>query len=478
MKVAVIGSGFGGLGMAIELARAGFHDFTIFEKADRLGGTWRDNTYPGAACDVPSHLYSFSFDPGTRWSRSFATQPEILAYLEGVAARHGVLAKIRFSTEIAAAELDEARATWRLTTTAGEVHEARVVIFACGQLNRPAQPDLPNRFAGPQLHSARWRSDVALDGKRVAVIGTGASAVQLVPPVAERAAKLTVFQRSPPWIVPKNDVVYSPGRRALGRVPGVGAAHRLLIYLAFEARFAAFRGRDGFFARLAERAARGHLHAQVRDPALRAALTPDYPVGCKRILISDDYYPAMTRPHVRLVTASVSALDETAIVAADGERHEVDVVIWATGFRSTEILAPIAVRGRGGRALADAWRDGPEAYLGITVSGFPNLFILYGPNTNLAHNSIVYMLESQFAYVISCLRALRDRGLATLEVRAERQRAHNAELATRLAQTVWNAGCTSWYRTPSGRIVNNWPGWTFAYRWLTQRMDPRDYELS
>jgi cation diffusion facilitator CzcD-associated flavoprotein CzcO len=476
LPVAIVGSGFGGLGMAIALRRAGFEEVTVFEKADRLGGTWRDNTYPGAACDIPSHLYSFSFDPGAGWSRAYAPQPEILAYLEGVAARHGVTPRIRFQAEIARAELDEGRGRWRLTTAGGETHEARVVIFAVGQLGRPSLPALPNRFAGPQLHSARWDARVALDGRRVAVIGTGASAIQIVPELATRAAELLVFQRSAPWIVPRGDVAYSArARAAYDRVPGLRGGHRLLQYLGNELRFAAIRTQGGFFSRMAEKIARRHLESQIPDPALRARLTPDHPIGCKRILVSDDYYPALARPNVRLVTDAITGLDEGGVVTTAG-RHEVDAVVWATGFHSTELLAPIEIAGRAGRSLAGAWRDGAEAYLGITVAGFPNLFILYGPNTNLAHNSIIYMLESQIRYVVSCLEAVRARGLDLLEVRAERQRAHNEELQARLAGSVWT-GCSNWYRHASGRVVSNWPGWTFEYRRLTRRMDPRDFDL-
>jgi cation diffusion facilitator CzcD-associated flavoprotein CzcO len=286
-----------------------------------------------------------------------------------------------------------------------------------------------------------------------------------------------VFQRSPPWIVPRRDHAYGPLLRAAHeRLPLVRAGHRLLLYLALEARFAALRERDGWFARAAERTARRHLEAQVADPALRAALTPDHPIGCKRILLSDDYYPALARPDVRLVAAPVTALDADGVVAA-GEHHPLDVLVWATGFETRDLLAPIAIHGRGGRRLADAWRDGPEAFLGVTVSGFPNLFLLYGPNTNLGHSSIVYMLESQIRYAISCLRLLRDGGLASLDVREDRQRAHNLELEARLARTAWTGGCTSWYRTPSGRVVNNWPSWTFDYRRRTRRVDPADYHL-
>ncbi|MFC9973424.1 flavin-containing monooxygenase [Spirillospora sp. NPDC127200] len=475
-SVVIIGSGFGGIGMAIRLKQAGIQDVVVLEKAGGLGGTWRDNTYPGAACDVPSHLYSFSFEPKTDWSRRFPPQPEILEYLWHCARKYEVLPHVRFGTEVTEARFDEDAALWRVSTTDGEL-SARVLVSACGQLNRPAPPALEGRgsFAGPSFHSARWDHGVELAGRRVAVIGTGASAVQIVPELARVAGRLTVFQRSAPYVIQKADRPYREWEKAvLASVPGAHGLSRAKIYALYESRALAFVKYPKLMKVMAQQF-RKNMHAQVPDPGLRAKLEPDYPMGCKRILISNDYYPALTRPNVELVTERIARITPGGVVTGDGVEHPADVLVHATGFQASGFLAPMKVTGRGGRELNESWRDGAEAHLGITVSGFPNLFLLYGPYTNLGHNSIIYMLESQFRYVMGCVEAIRRNGFDWIDVRPDVQDAFGREMQDRLRGTVWEAGCDSWYMTSGGKVVNNWPGFTFAYRKATRRPDPRDF---
>ncbi|WP_018657781.1 flavin-containing monooxygenase [Actinomadura flavalba] len=474
--VVIIGAGFGGIGMAVTLKRAGIDDVLVLEKASGLGGTWRDNTYPGAACDVPSHLYSFSFAPEHGWSRRFSEQPEILRYLERVAREHGVLPHIRFGTEVRGARYDADAALWHVDTDAGQV-DARVLISACGQLNRPALPAIEGRdtFTGPSFHSARWDHGADLAGKRVAVLGTGASAVQIVPEIARTAAHVDLYQRSAPYVIAKPDRRYPGWTRALLRaVPPVQALSRARDYAQYESRALAFIQYPKLM-KVMERRFHRTLAGQVADPGLRAVLTPGYPMGCKRILISNDYYPALTRPDVDVVTAPIERIVPDGVVTRDGIRRPADVLIHATGFAASGFLAPMRITGRDGRELREVWRDGAEAHLGITVHGFPNLFLLYGPYTNLGHNSIIYMLESQFRYVLGALTAMRRHGLEWIEVRADAQRAFGRRMQDRLRTTIFAAGCESWYQTSDGKVVNNWPGFTFAYRRATRRPDPRHF---
>ncbi|GAA3923258.1 NAD(P)/FAD-dependent oxidoreductase [Actinomadura viridis] len=474
--VVIIGSGFGGIGMAIRLRQAGIRDVVILEKAADLGGTWRDNTYPGAACDVPSHLYSFSFEPKTDWTRRFSPQREILDYLRACARKYEVLPLIRFGAEVTEARFDEDAGLWRLATTGGEL-AARVVVSACGQLNRPVPPSIPGRgtFTGTSFHTARWDHGAELDGRRVAVIGTGASAIQIVPEIAGRASRLTVFQRSAPYVIDKPDREYRPWEKALlGTVPGLHALSRARIYALYESRALGFIKYPRLMDLMARRF-RDHLGEQVADPALRETLVPGYPMGCKRILISGDYYAALGRPGVELVTDPIERVTPAGLRTRDGREHRADVIVYATGFAASDFLAPMKVAGRGGRDLNEEWRDGARAHLGITVSGFPNLFLLYGPYTNLGHNSIIYMLESQIRYVLGCVRAMRAHGLEWIDVRPDVQDAFTREMRTRMRSTVWESGCASWYQNAEGTVVNNWPGFTFAYRRATRRPDPRHF---
>jgi cation diffusion facilitator CzcD-associated flavoprotein CzcO len=459
--------------MGIQLRKAGFSSFTIFEKSNDVGGTWLDNSYPGAACDVPSHLYSFSFERKPDWSRVFAPQAEIQAYFRRCAAKYGLLPHIRFGTEVEGASFDERAGVWRLRTAAGESIEADVVVSGLGQLNRPHVPDLPGlaSFEGTTFHSARWDHAHDLAGEDVAVIGNAASAIQFIPRIAPKAARLYVFQRTPNWTIARRDRAYSEReKRMFASVPGLERLYRWFIYLMLELRFFAFH-EGSWLGRRMERSAREWLRSQVRDPALREALTPDYPVGCKRILISDDYYASLERPNVEVVTSPIERVTPRGIATRDGRERPVDTLVFATGFETTSFLAPLGIEGLGGRKLQEVWRDGAEAYLGIAAAGFPNLFMLYGPNTNLGHNSILFMIECQVSYVVRCLRELARRDLAWLDVRADVQERYNRELQERLRKTAWAAGCTSWYKTEAGKITNNWSGFTLDYWRRTLRPD-------
>ncbi len=476
--VAIIGAGFGGVGLAIRLKQAGI-DFILFEKGAGVGGVWRENTYPGAACDVPSHLYSFSFEPKPDWPRKYAEQPHILEYLEHCARKYDLLKHARFNTEIESARFDETSGLWTLRTKNGEEFQARALVTACGQLNRPATPSLKGleSFRGERFHSALWNHMVDFTGKRVAIVGTGASAIQFVPAVVAKAAKVTLFQRSPPWVMPKPDRVFRGFEKAAMRVvPGVTALYRFATYLRCEARLIGFR-KDTWMNAVGVRMAMRHLRRQIPDERLRRQVTPDYTFGCKRVLISNDYLVALSRSNVSVVTESISEVTADAIVAADGQIYPADILILGTGFQATDFLAPMRVIGRGGRDLNEAWRNGAEAYLGLTIPGFPNFFLLYGPNTNLAHNSVVYMIESQIRYILGCLQLLVRRPGAFLDLKPERLQRWEEEMQTRLDRSVWSAGCANWYKNANGRITNNWPGFTFEYRWRTRAPKFEDYEL-
>lgn len=479
-SIAIIGTGFAGLGMAIQLKTAGFGDITIFEKADDVGGCWRDNSYPGAACDVPSHLYSFSFEPKTDWSRRFAPQPEILQYLRDTAEKYDVRRHIRFRTEVSVATFDEAAGRWHIELFDGTTHDADVLIAGTGQLNRPAYPRIPGieTFAGAMFHSARWNHEYDLAGKKVAVIGTGASAIQFVPQIAPRVAELKLFQRDAAHVIPKPDYAYPwLARKAFANIPGLQRVSRWATYWQLEPRAAAFTRFPQLMVPIKARFRR-HLRNHVTDKALRDKLTPKDPIGCKRILISNDYYGALVRPNVEVVATGITEIRQDGLVTDDGAFHGVDAIILGTGFQATDLLAPMHITGRDGVVLRDAWRGGAQAYLGVSVAKFPNLFVLYGPNTNLGHSSIVFMLEAQIGYVMQAVRRLAAGDAAWLDVRAEVQDAFNAKLQQRIRATVWNQGCSSWYKTASGANPINWPGFTFEYRHRTRRLNESDYHFA
>ncbi|MFL5537555.1 MAG: flavin-containing monooxygenase, partial [Longimicrobiaceae bacterium] len=422
-RVAVIGSGFGGIGTAIRLMQEGIDDFVLLERAEAVGGTWRDNTYPGCECDVQSHLYSFSFAPNPDWTRSFSPQPEIQAYLERCAEDFGVLPHVRFGHEVLGAAWDAEASLWRIDTSRGPF-TAQVLVMASGALSDPLIPDLPglDDFHGRAFHSARWDHSFDLAGKRVAVVGTGASAIQLVPAIQPLVEKLYLFQRTPPWIIPRQQHVLGPRRHRLyRRFPALQRAVRGAIYLSREAFVVGFR-RPGVM-RLAEAVARRHLEKSIADPVLRAKLTPNWRIGCKRILLSNDYLPALAQPNVEVVTEGIAEVRARSVVSADGVEREVDAIVFGTGFVPTDPpLAPY-IRGRGGRSLAEAWAGSPKAHVGTTVAGFPNFFMLMGPNTGTGHTSVVYIIEAQIEHLLAALRHLDATGAAALEPREEAQEA-------------------------------------------------------
>ncbi len=480
LQAIIVGTGFSGLGSAIRLKQAGLGGFLVFEKSDSVGGTWRDNHYPGAACDIESHLYSFSFEPNPGWSRTFAPQKEILAYLNHCADKYGIRPLIRFNTSVVRATWDERSATWEVLASDGSRHRARALISACGGISRPSLPDVPGAesFTGKTFHSARWDHDASLAGKRVAVIGTGASAIQIVPSIAPIVGKLSVFQRTAPWIVPRNDRAIRPNAKsAYRKFPALQKLARGALYARHELFALGFLGNERVM-QLGEWQARVHREKQISDPVLRAKVTPKYRLGCKRVLISNDYYPALQLPTTELVTDSIESIVPDGIVTRDGQHRQFDAIVYATGFHVADFEAPFEVRGRGGRELKEVWRESPEAYLGTTISGFPNLFVVFGPNTGLGHNSMVYMIESQVAYVIDALKTMKTRALASVEIRREAQTSFNQEIQTRLAKTIWATGCKSWYISASGRNTTLWPGFTFEFRKRTRKFDLAPYEIS
>ncbi|MGH3900543.1 MAG: flavin-containing monooxygenase [Pseudonocardiaceae bacterium] len=475
--VIVIGAGFAGLGMAIRLRQQGMTDFVVLERADDVGGTWRDNSYPGCACDVPSHLYSFSFELNPSWSRSFSGQREIWDYLRHCTDSYGLRPHIRCQHEALGAMWDHAGRRWRIRTNRGELTCA-VLITATGAFSYPSIPDIPglDSFQGKVFHSARWDPDYDLRGRRVAVVGTGASAIQFIPQIQPEVTAMTVFQRTPPWITPRGDRDNRGFEQTLYRVvPGLQRLVRAGIYCGRELSVLGLAVNPRLL-KLFELIARAHLRRQIADPALRAKLTPDYTIGCKRILLSNDYLPALTRPNVDLVTSGIAQVGPNWVQAADGTRRDVDTVIFGTGFHVTDFPMAARIHGREGHTLADVWADGAQAHRGTTVAGFPNLFMLVGPNTGLGHTSLIYMIESQVRYTIEALRYLRRTGAAAVEVRPQAQVAYNEVVQRRMDGTVWTAGgCASWYLDPHGQNTALWPTFTWRFRRATRRFEPAEY---
>jgi cation diffusion facilitator CzcD-associated flavoprotein CzcO len=479
-RVVIVGAGFGGLAAAIELRGNGIEDVVVLERADGLGGTWRDNTYPGAACDVPSHLYSLSYAQRRDWSRLCSPQDEILHYLRSVAREHGVDRLVVPGTEVTACRWDDARCVWTVETARDGVrYEADAIVLATGQLHRPVLPPIPDRerFAGRAFHSARWDHGYDLRDRRVAVVGTGASAVQLVPEVARQAAAVTVFQRTGNWFLPRRNRPYPRAwRAAIRRVPGLQAWRRRFVYEYGETLTAMIRHPRTAGALGAARSA-AFMRWQLRGhPELRRAVWPDYAFGCKRVLFSSTFLPALARPNVTLVTDDISAMTAAGPRTADGTVHEVDCIIYATGFATTRFMFPMEVAGRDGASLRDTWRDGASAYLGMTVPGYPSMFIMYGPNTNTSGGSILVYLEAQAAYLRQALGAVRERGAAALDVRPEVAAAEDRAVQGRFAGTAWTR-CDSWYRNADGRVVANWPGYMREYVARTATLDPSDFRF-
>jgi cation diffusion facilitator CzcD-associated flavoprotein CzcO len=477
-RIAIVGTGFSGLGMAIRLKQDGEEDFVLLERASDIGGTWRDNTYPGCRCDVPSHLYSFSFAPNPNWSSTFSPQPEILAYLKDCAERFGVRPQIRFDTELESATWDDEDGLWKIETSNGAM-TADILIAAQGPLSDPSMPEVPglDSFEGKAFHSARWDHDHDLSGERVAVIGTGASAIQFVPEIQPKVAKLHVFQRTAPWVIPHRNRPMKRFERALYRLfPPAQLAMRAGIYWARESFVLQFRHHA--IGKLLERIPMMHMHKQIKDPELRRKLTPSYSMGCKRILPANEWYPALAQPNVEVVSGGLTEVRPRSVVAEDGTEVEVDTIIFGTGFHVTDVPIADRVRGRDGRTLTETWNGSMQAYKGTTVAGYPNLFFLVGPNTGLGHTSIVFVIESQIAYVLDALRTMRRRGAHTLEVRDEAQAAYNAELDRMTEGTVWvSGGCTSYYIDRNGHNSALWPTYTWPFRRQLREFDTAAYAL-
>ncbi|WP_410654282.1 flavin-containing monooxygenase [Amycolatopsis sp. lyj-112] len=476
--VVIVGTGFSGLGMAIQLRKEGREDFVILEKADDVGGTWRDNTYPGCACDIPSHMYSFSFEQNPGWSRAYSPQPEIWRYMREVADKYDLRRFTRFGQEMTGARWDADENRWHVTAKSGEEFVAPALVAGVGALHLPQIPKLPGieRFQGRAFHSARWEHDYDLTGKRVAVVGTGASAIQFVPQIAKDVAELTLFQRTPPWIMPKPDREMPVALRNTFRsVPLLQRAFRNVLYWMLEARAIGFNGHPAVM-KLGQRIAKRNIFKGVKDPELRRKLTPDYTMGCKRVLVSNDYYPALARDNVDVVTDGVTEVREHSVVDGAGVEHEVDAIIYGTGFHVTDAFDDLEIIGRDGRNLGKEWSsEGMRTYQGITVSGFPNLFFLLGPNTGLGHNSVVFMIEAQISYVAQALRFARGKAI---DPRPEAQERFNTEIQRKLAKGIWTqGGCKSWYLDAKGVNRTIWPGFTWRY-WLdTRKVRREDYDL-
>jgi cation diffusion facilitator CzcD-associated flavoprotein CzcO len=477
--IVIIGCGFGGMAMAIELKKRGMNDFVILERAGVVGGTWRDNTYPGAACDIVSRLYSFSYDQRYEWSTAFAPQKEIWDYQLKVVERHGIRPHVRFNTEVANAEFDEKTGTWCVTTTDGVQFRTPILISAVGLFSNANIPDIPGRdaFKGVSFHSSNWNHKFPLEGKTVAVIGCGASAVQFIPQIAPKVARLDLYQRSPQYVMPKK---IFPGASdfdaRLQKHRWLRPLARLKVYLTFE-RYGLRRRNDALRAK-GQAAHRALLEAKVKDPELRRKLTPNYPMGCKRQLVSDLWYDALTRPNVDVIDTPIARITADGLVTKDGTARKADAIIYGTGFTTTAYLTPMKVKGLAGRDLNEAWRDGAEAYLGITVTGFPNFFMLYGPNTN-GPSSIIFVLECQARYIVSAIRALQRKRARFMNVRADRQREFNAEMQERLSTLVWaRSNCLTYYKTESGKITTNYPGVGTEYLWRTRAVQPKDFEFT
>ncbi len=479
IDIAIIGTGFAGLCMAIQLKQAGLTDFFVAEQADSLGGTWRDNHYPGCACDVQSHVYSFSFAPNPNWTRQFAPQAEIRAYLEQCATHFELAPYLRFGMGLTRAVFDEAQQRWHLSFSNGRQVSARVLVSGMGGLSRPALPDIPGleSFKGQRFHSQQWDHGYSLKGKRVAVIGTGASAIQFVPQIAPQVAHLDLFQRTPPWIMPKPDRAIGPLERWLFKhVPVTQRLMRAGFYWALEGRVVGF-ARHPRLMKMVQRIALRHLHRQVARPSLRKRLTPDYTIGCKRVLISNDYYPALSRSNVEVVTEPVQRIEPDGVITADGIKHPADCLIFGTGFQASDPLPRGCIIGRDGMDLMDTWREGAHAYKGTTVPGYPNLFLIVGPNTGIGHNSMILMIEAQVAYILDALKQMQRQRIATVEVKPTVEQAYNHHLQHKLERTIWNTGgCQSWYLDPrTGRNTTLWPGSTWRFKQLTRQFALKDY---
>lgn len=481
VDVLIVGAGFSGICMGIKLLEAGMRDFLVIEKSEEIGGTWWDNRYPGCACDVPSHLYSFSFDLNADWTRMFSSQPEIWKYMKSCVERYGLAPYIRLKTRFQEASWDEAAGRWSVTAGENLRISARVLVSGMGALHVPHYPEIAGveRFAGPSFHSATWEHDVDLTGKTVAVVGTGASAIQFVPQIAPKVGKLYLFQRTPAWIVPRRDFGFSENwKKRFHAMPGVMRAFRKFIFYGLEWRVMGFLG-NKFVRGIGAGISRKHLEKSIPDEKLREKLTPKYEFGCKRVLLSDDFYPAVRRENVEVVTEKIAEIREKSVVTQDGTERPIDVLIYGTGFHVTDQFIGMQLVGRAGLEIHEAWRAGMNAHLGVTVAGFPNFFMMLGPNTGLGHNSVVLMIEAQVRYVVQCLKLMSERKQPVMEVKVEAQKKFVSDLHRRLSGTVWKSGgCKSWYQdTQTGEITTIWPGSVISYRKTLRSVAASEYEL-
>ena len=480
LEVLIIGAGLGGLGAAIKLLDAGVTDFVILERFDAIGGTWRDNQYPGAACDIPSKLYSYSFAPNPDWGHMYARSGEILAYVQDVARRHGLMDKVRLGQDVTGMAFDEATARWQVRTRQGETWVARSVIMAAGGLANPNYPDIAglDTFEGHRIHSARWDHGYDFRGKRVGVIGTGASAIQIIPELVKVAGHVKVFQRTPAWVLPRWGVRLSDGARRFYKESGwaYGTARQALFW-AHEAMAFGLVWRTPLSPAL-EWLARTHLKRQVKEPWLRRQLTPGFRIGCKRVLISNDYYPALQQPNCKLLTWPIDRIAPAGIRTVEGVEHQLDCIVFATGFDAPKTGAPFEIEGLGGRVLGEAWRTGAQAFKSVHIAGFPNLSMILGPNSGPGHNSALFYIEAQIGYAVQAVLALRQPGSRYLDVKTDVQARHNAQLQQRLARTNWNSGCKSWYLTDAGYNATMFPGLATQYARQLARLDLRDYEVA
>ena len=485
--ITIIGSGVGGMCMAMQLMRQGKNNFTILEKGDDIGGTWRDNKYPGCACDVPSHFYSFSFETRGDWSRVYPPREEIHNYLSELADMYRLRNKTRFNAEVKSAKFDEKSQKWSLTLADGDTVDTDIVVTALGQLNRPKVPEIKGakNFKGAIFHSAQWPDDAPISGKKVAVIGNGPSAAQFIPEVTKVADAMTVFQRSPCHVVPRNDKEYGAFAKFMLGIPMFRRMYRGLLYYAIEKNFTVFNEVKNarFLIKLFNlpgnltKIIGDHFDEQVKDPEMRKILKPDYPVGCKRVVISDEYYPALLRDNVHVETDGIKQITAGGIETQDGSQHDFDTIIYGTGFASTEFLAPLEVTGTNGMDLNKAWKDGAEAYLGISMPNFPNFFMLYGPNTNLGHNSIIFMIECQVTYILDCLKKMNESKAASMTLKQSAMEEYADFLKARMDTSVFVRDCDSWYKNESGKVTNNWPEFTYVYQEATKQAKQADYEF-
>lgn len=477
LDAVIVGTGFAGLCSAIKLKEAG-KSFQIIEKDSGVGGVWRVNTYPGAQCDVQSHLYSFSFEPKANWSKTYGLQNEILEYMEHCAEKYGLNPYTLFNTAVTKAEWQDTLNAWKVETDQGDVFYGKTFFLASGGLSQVSMPDIKgmDRFQGEIFHSARWNHSVGLSGKKVGVIGSAASAIQIVPAIAPLVNQLTVFQRTPSWIIPKGDHPYSDLEKTLFQMfPLLQNLSRELIYWQLEWRAMAFVHAP-FVMKLFQESVKQHIKNSVKDPVLAEKVTPNYTIGCKRILLSNDFYPAIQRPNVSIETGGIAEVDEKGIILKNGSRVDLDIIVAATGFKVADGLVPFEIIGKNGISINDEWKQGPEAYLGTTIKGFPNLFMIVGPNTGLGHSSMVYMIESQVHYAMKAIEYMDAHRVFSIEVKPNVQDAYNVQLQDKLSTTVWNTGgCSSWYKLPSGKNTTLWPGFTFEFRNALSKFNPHDF---